>query len=140
MNKNDKSRELPSEILAAVIQATGNAVAGSDPDTIVDRVESVGSAMLDLARNGMNGGAVQSAVRRRAVSIEESLASDDHIRSMIDGKPYKVLKRHIRGHGMTAEEYLLKFDLPPNYPLVSKNYSKKRSRMARKGGLGKVDK
>lgn len=36
-----------------------------------------------------------------AVTVRKSLASKDHIISMIDGKPYKTLKRHLSGHGLT---------------------------------------
>ncbi|WP_366520843.1 MucR family transcriptional regulator [Sphingomonas sp.] len=36
-----------------------------------------------------------------AVSVRKSLASKDHIISMIDGKPYKTLRRHLAGHGLT---------------------------------------
>jgi len=34
-----------------------------------------------------------------AISIRKSLGSRDHILSLIDGKPYKTLKRHLSGHG-----------------------------------------
>src|SRR3954471_12836737 len=40
-----------------------------------------------------------------AVSVRKSLASDEHILSLIDGKPYKTLKRHLARHGLTPAEY-----------------------------------
>jgi predicted transcriptional regulator len=40
-----------------------------------------------------------------AVSVRRSLASKDHIISMIDGKPYKMLRRHLATHGLTPEQY-----------------------------------
>src|SRR6478672_3213350 len=33
-----------------------------------------------------------------AVSVRKSLASKDHLISLIDGKPYKTLRRHLSGH------------------------------------------
>ncbi len=36
-----------------------------------------------------------------AVSVRKSLASKDHIISMIDGKPYKTLRRHLATHGLS---------------------------------------
>ncbi|RYE97006.1 MAG: transcriptional regulator, partial [Oxalobacteraceae bacterium] len=40
-----------------------------------------------------------------AVTARKSLASPDHIISMIDGKPYKTLRRHLATNGMTPVEY-----------------------------------
>lgn len=137
MNKENEIEAISPAILSAVIQAVGSALAGQDPETLPDHIPRVGEAFLEFARNGMTGDDIQAAIARRSVSIEESLSSDDHIISMIDGKPYKVLKRHLRAHDLTPEQYRRRFALPSDYPMVSKNYSKKRSGMARKAGLGR---
>ena len=71
-----------------------------------------------------------------AVSVRKSLASKDHIISMIDGKPYKTLRRHLSTHGLTPEEYRARYNLKPDYPMVSENYSAARREMAKKIGLG----
>jgi predicted transcriptional regulator len=71
-----------------------------------------------------------------AVSIEESLASPDQILSLIDGKPYKALKRHLSTHGLTPAEYRSRYGLPVDYPLVAPSYSAARREVARKLGLG----
>ncbi|HEX5184973.1 MAG TPA: MucR family transcriptional regulator [Allosphingosinicella sp.] len=71
-----------------------------------------------------------------AVSVRKSLASKDHIISMIDGKPYKTLKRHLAGHGLTPAEYRQRYGLKPDYPMVSESYSAARREMAKKIGLG----
>src|SRR5437763_13350 len=36
-----------------------------------------------------------------ATTVRKSLGSRDHILSMIDGKPYKTLKRHLSTNGLT---------------------------------------
>lgn len=72
-----------------------------------------------------------------AVSARKSLASKDHILSMIDGKPYKTLRRHISGHGLTPEEYRARYNLPATYPMVAESYSEARRAMAKKIGLGR---
>jgi predicted transcriptional regulator len=64
------------------------------------------------------------------------LAFKDHIISMIDGKPYKTLKRHLSRHGLTPDEYRRRYNLKPDYPMVSESYSAARRDMARKIGLG----
>lgn len=71
-----------------------------------------------------------------AVTARRSLASKDHIISMIDGKPYKALRRHLSKHGLTPEEYRQRFNLKPDYPMVAENYSTQRREMAHKIGLG----
>lgn len=72
-----------------------------------------------------------------AVSVRKSLASKDHIISLIDGKPYKTLRRHLSGHGLTPDEYRARYGLKPDYPMVSEAYSTARRDMAHKIGLGR---
>jgi predicted transcriptional regulator len=72
-----------------------------------------------------------------AVSVRKSLASPEHILSMIDGRPYKTLKRHLGSHGLTPAEYRERYKLPSDYPLVSKNYSEHRRNVAAQLGLGR---
>lgn len=72
-----------------------------------------------------------------AVSVRKSLASKDHIVSMIDGKSYKTLRRHLATHGMTPAEYRERYGLKPDYPMVAENYSESRRAMAKKIGLGR---
>lgn len=72
-----------------------------------------------------------------AVSVRKSLASRDHIVSMIDGKPYKTLRRHLATNGMTPEEYRARYNLKPDYPMTAPNYSEARRAMAKKIGLGR---
>lgn len=72
-----------------------------------------------------------------AVSVRKSLASKDHIISMIDGKPYKTLRRHLAGHGLTPADYRLRYGLKPDYPMVAESYSEARRAMAKKIGLGR---
>lgn len=75
-----------------------------------------------------------------AVSVRKSLASKDHIISLIDGKPYKTLRRHLSGHGLTPAEYRERYGLKPDYPMVAQSYSETRSAMAKKIGLGRKPK
>jgi predicted transcriptional regulator len=72
-----------------------------------------------------------------AVTARKSLASPDHIISMIDGKPYKSLKRHLSRHGLTPDQYRQRYGLRADYPMVSESYSQVRRDMAKKIGLGR---
>jgi predicted transcriptional regulator len=72
-----------------------------------------------------------------AVTVRKSLASRDHILSMIDGKPYKTLKRHIARHGMTPAEYRERYGLKADYPMTAPAYSEHRREVAKTLGLGR---
>lgn len=72
-----------------------------------------------------------------AVSVRKSLSSKDHIISMIDGKPYKTLRRHLATNGLSPAEYRDRYGLKPDYPMVAENYSESRRAMAKRIGLGR---
>jgi predicted transcriptional regulator len=57
---------------------------------------------------------------------------EDHLISMIDGKPYRMLRKHIGAHGYTAESYREAFDLPDDYPMVAASLSRSRSALSKK--------
>lgn len=71
-----------------------------------------------------------------AVSVRKSLASREHILSLIDGRPYKTLKRHLATHGLTPADYRARYGLPETYPMVAQAYSDQRRAVAQKLGLG----
>ena len=76
-----------------------------------------------------------TATKPTPSQIRKSITPDALI-SFIDGKPYKTLKRHITGAGMTIEEYRERFGLPRDYPSTAANYSAQRSALAKSAGLG----
>ena len=69
------------------------------------------------------------------VSIKKSV-TPDYLISLEDGKQYKSLKRHLRGRGLTPEQYRERWGLPFDYPMVAPNSAKQRSELAIKIGLG----
>lgn len=72
-----------------------------------------------------------------AVSVRKSLASPDHLISMIDGKPYRTLRRHLSTHGLTPDDYRKRYGLRDDYPMVAPTYSESRRAMAKTIGLGR---
>ncbi len=56
---------------------------------------------------------------------------------MLDGKPYKTLRRHLSTNGLTPEEYRERFNLKADYPMVAATYSEARRAMAKSIGLGR---
>lgn len=88
------------------------------------------SIAREQARRGLGGGFPP------AVSVEESLASDEHILSMIDGRPYRSLTRHIARYGMSPADYRRCFGLDEDYPTVAASYSERRRTLALNAGFG----
>ncbi len=60
----------------------------------------------------------------------------DYIVCLEDGKKFKSMKRHLTAHGLTPQQYRVKWGLPPDYPMTAPNYSATRSAMAKDIGLG----
>lgn len=71
-----------------------------------------------------------------AVSVRSSV-KHEHIVSLIDGRPYKMLKRHIGQHGLTPKEYRQRYGLKDDYPMVAPAYAEQRKALAVKIGLGR---
>jgi predicted transcriptional regulator len=105
-----------------------NSVALSDlPDAIKDVYRSLES---------VSGNRPSEQNNRPAVTIRRSV-TPDYIVCLEDGKKLKMLKRHLRtAYNMTPEEYRHKWGLPADYPMVSPNYARQRSVLAKKIGLG----
>lgn len=130
--------ELATELTIAWLGNQNNRVA---PEDVPAFLRAMHATVTELA----NAGAAASAdvedmpseeAFAPAVSVRKSLASRDHIISMIDGKPYKTLRRHLTTHGLTPEEYRARYKLKPDYPMVAEAYSEQRRAMAKKIGLG----
>lgn len=75
------------------------------------------------------------APKPSAAQIRKSI-TPEAIVSFIDGKPYKMLKRHLTTQGFTPETYRSTFGLPADYPVTASNYSAARSKLAKDIGLG----
>lgn len=107
-------------------------------ENLADLIKTTRAALIDDVSAGANAPAQEAhAEHVPAVSIRKSLASDEHVISLIDGKPYKTLKRHLASHGLTPEQYRERYKLPKTYPLVARSYSQARRAVAEKLGLGR---
>lgn len=130
--------ELATEITIAWLGNANNRVAPEDVPAFLRTIHATVSELSsgqssESSSEETSGAATEHAP---AVSVRKSLASKDHIISMIDGKPYKTLRRHLATHGLTPEQYRERYNLKPDYPMVSENYSAARREMAKKIGLG----
>jgi predicted transcriptional regulator len=112
-------------------------------DEVPSLIECIHEGLATLHADGhVTSNAAQAASPEHipAVSVAESLASKDYILSMIDGKPYKALRRHVAAYGLTPEEYRARYRLNPTYPMVAENHSATRRQLAERIGLGAMRK
>jgi predicted transcriptional regulator len=71
-----------------------------------------------------------------AVPIKKSV-TPEYLICLEDGKKLKMLKRHLKtAFNMTPDQYREKWGLGPDYPMVAPNYTKHRSSLAKRIGLG----
>jgi predicted transcriptional regulator len=68
----------------------------------------------------------------------KNIVKDKYVVCLECLKKMRTLKAHIRkAHGLTPKEYFKRFDLDPKkYPLVCKEYSAQRSKMAKDRNFG----
>lgn len=71
-----------------------------------------------------------------AVPVRSSI-KPDYLVSLIDGRKYKTLKRHLAANGLTPDEYRARYGLKPDYPMVAANFAAMRRQIAEKIGLGR---
>lgn len=127
--------ELATELtIAWLSNPNTRAQAGEVPDFLKTMHDAVTGLMASPAAEEQ-GEAEPSF--EPAVTIRKSLASQDHLISLIDGKPYKTLKRHLSNHGLSPEEYRSRYNLKPDYPMVAPAYAEHRRELAKKIGLGR---
>lgn len=125
--------ELATELTIAWLS---NANTRTTADEVPAFLARMHDAVSGLAA-GSSADAETATIYEPAVSVRKSLASKDHIISMIDGKPYRTLKRHLSRHGLTPEQYRERYGLKGSYPMVAETYSAVRSAAAKKTGLGR---
>jgi predicted transcriptional regulator len=127
--------ELATELTIAWLGNQNNRVTAEDVPAFL---RTMHTTLTELAGGTAASAPAEDAAPEYtpAVTARKSLASKDHIISMIDGKPYKTLRRHLSGHGLTPEQYRERYSLKADYPMVAESYSEVRRAMAHRIGLG----
>lgn len=125
---NQELITLTADIVAAHV--SNNSVPTAE---VASLIQSVFGAL-----QAIDGPAPEPAAEKPkgAVTARASI-KPDYLVSMIDGKQYKMLRRHISQHGYTPESYRETFGLPRDYPMVAANYAEQRRALAHKIGLGR---
>ena len=101
-----------------------------------DIAELIASTHAALSGLGSPAAPAAPVVDKLTPSQIRKSVTPEALISFIDGKPYKTLKRHLTGNGLTIEQYRERFGLPRDYPSTAASYSAQRSALAKSAGLG----
>ena len=129
--------ELAAELTAAWLS---NANTRTSPEDVPAFMRSMHATIQELRGTGaVEAEAPEPAAPtfEPAVTVRKSLANPEFIISLIDGKAYKTLKRHLSNHGLTPEQYRERYGLKADYPMVAPAYAETRRALAKKIGLGR---
>jgi predicted transcriptional regulator len=121
-------RELTTNIVAAYVRH--NQI-GSDRLPVL--ISTVHQALVGLGKP-----AAESEVERTpAVAIRQSVHRD-YVVCLDCGWRGQMLKRHLAtGHGLSVEQYRVRWALPREHPMTAPSYSERRSGLAKQIGLGR---
>lgn len=123
--------ELAAEIVAAFVSY--NPVPKGELPSLIEAVHSA----VERLEKGPESAPPQVEAKAPAVPIRRSITPDFLI-CLEDGKRFKSIRRHLAGHGLTPAQYRQKWNLPSDYPMVAPNYAAQRSELAKKMGLGQI--
>ena len=137
MTENEDKTEVMNLATDLTIAWLSNSNTRASSDDVLAFLRSMHDAVSSLSLDGASDDApADTSTYEPAVSARKSLANPDVIISMIDGKPYKALRRHLTTNGLTPDQYRERYNLKADYPMVAPTYSEARRAMAHKIGLG----
>lgn len=125
---NDDLLEMTAGVVTAYV--ANNSLVRQDIPTLIENVHKAFAAL----QNGPQEEKAAEPLQPR-MPIKKTV-TPDYLISLEDGRQYRTLKRHLRGVGLTPEQYRAKWGLPADYPMVAQSYSDQRSQMAKNMGLG----
>jgi predicted transcriptional regulator len=142
LNENKGDNPMPSDVLKLTTEIVISHVSMTEltPEQLVEEIKQVYNVLASL-----DGGAIlEEPVSENAGNVTKpSIPLKDIVKAkyvvcLVCGKKLKTLKRHLlEAHGLVPKEYYQRFDLDPKkFPLVCKEYSAARSKMAKDRGLG----
>ena len=137
MNNDADNIALATQITIAWLSNPNTRVEADDVPTFLaainQAVASLGAPVVDQVSQEESA----PVEYPRAVTVRKSLADPEFIISMIDGKKYRSLTRHLNANGLSPADYRERYGLKADYPLVAPAYSAARREIAKKLGLGR---
>jgi predicted transcriptional regulator len=121
-------RELTTNIVAAYVRR--NQIGADQLPVLISTVHQ--------ALAGLGKSKVETEMERTpAVAIRQSVHRD-YVVCLDCGWRGQMLKRHLAtGHGLSVEQYRVRWTLPREHPITAPSYSERRSGLAKQIGLGR---
>jgi predicted transcriptional regulator len=126
-----ESVELAAKVVAAYV--SNNPLPRADLASLIQAVHLA----VERLEKGRESAPPQAEAQTPAVSVRKSI-TPEYLICLEDGKKFKSLRRHLKLHGLTPEQYREKWNLRSDYPMIAPNYAAKRSALAKKIGLGQT--
>jgi predicted transcriptional regulator len=110
------------------------------PQELVDEIKEVYKVLstLEGGAAGPETVAIEAeAVKKTPIPLKD-IVTEKYVACLECGKKMRTLKAHLRkAHNLKPKEYYQRYGLDPKkYPLVAKEYSRQRSKLAMERGLG----
>jgi predicted transcriptional regulator len=136
---------MASEVLKLTAQIVMSHASMSEltPEELVEEIKEVYGVLSSLEAESMAEEQLMEktgegeVVKKPPVPLKD-IVKAKYVVCLECGKKMKTLKTHLRkAHNLTPKEYFQRFGLDPKkFPLVCKDYSEQRSRMAKERGFG----
>jgi len=137
---------MPSEVLkmTSEIVVSHASMTELTPEQLVDEIKAVYNVLSSLEGSEILEEPVSEkaeaagSVKKPSIPLKD-IVKAKYVVCLECGKKMKTLKTHLRkAHGLMPKDYYQRFELDPKkYPLVCKDYSAARSKMAKDRGFGK---
>jgi len=136
---------MPSEVLKMTTEIVVSHASSTEltPEQLVNEIKAVYNVLASLDGGGILEEPVSEKAEEAGGVTKPSIPLKDIVKAkyvvcLECGKKLKTLKTHLRrAHGLMPKEYFQKFGLDPKkFPLVCKDYSEQRSKMAKDRKFG----
>jgi predicted transcriptional regulator len=116
------------------------------PKELVDEIKGIfnvlttietAEALLEAASGGAEPRPEAEVIKKPSIPLDE-IVKEKYVVCLECGKKMRTLKAHLRkSHQLAPAEYFRRYGLDPKkYPLVCKEYSEQRRKLAKEKGLG----
>jgi predicted transcriptional regulator len=134
---------MASEILKLTTEiiASHASMSKLSPQQLVEEINEVYNTLASLEAEVVTAGPEKveevEKVKKPPIPLKD-IVKEKHVVCLECGKKLRTLRTHIRkAHKLMPKEYFKKFGLDPKkYPLVCKEYSEERRKLAMERGLG----
>lgn len=143
----EEGRSMATEVLKLTAQIVISHASMSEltPKELVDEIKDIynvlaslecGEVMLEAVGIPEKGQEAE-VVKKPPIPLDE-IVKEKYVVCLECGKKMRTLKAHLRkAHHLAPAEYFRRYSLDPKkYPLVCKEYSEQRRKLAKEKGLG----